>query len=129
MHARFSHSFHIVKSDIDLHEHVNNVAYLRWIQDVAVAHWQSAAGPKLQETFTWFVLRHEIDYKKAAFQGEEITAETWVGKATKIKCERFTEISRGEDILVAAKSVWCLLDRKTKKPVRINEDVRAVLEQ
>ncbi len=121
---KFSHSFRVSKSDIDVHNHANNVAYLRWIQNVAIAHWKTAASPEMQEKFTWFVLRHEIDYKKSAFENDEITATTWVGSASKIKCERFTEIKRGEAILVQAKSVWCLLEAKTNKPTRITLELR-----
>ncbi len=125
---KFSHNFRVQKSDIDAHNHVNNVAYLRWIQDVAVAHWQTAASAQIQEDYTWFVLRHEIDYKKSAFENDDITATTWVGKATKIKCERFTEIKRGEDILVESKSVWCLLDATTNKPTRITGELKELFE-
>lgn len=125
---KFVHTFRVPKSDIDVHNHVNNVAYLRWIQDVGVAHWQAEASDEMQEKFTWFVLRHEIDYKKPSFENDEITATTWVGKATKIKCERFTEIKRGEDILVNAKSIWCLLNATTNKPTRITEELKELFE-
>ncbi len=127
MPMKFSHSFRIEKSDIDEHRHANNVAYLRWIQDVAVAHWQAATF-EMQKSFTWFVLRHEIDYKKRAFENEEITATTWVGAATKVKCERFTTIKRGAEILASGKSVWCLLDAKTNKPTRITSELRELFE-
>src|SRR5580765_5546109 len=40
---KFSHSFRVQAADIDEQGHVNNVVYLRWIQDVAVAHWRKAA--------------------------------------------------------------------------------------
>ncbi|MEZ5429440.1 MAG: thioesterase family protein [Pyrinomonadaceae bacterium] len=123
---KFSHSFRIQKDDIDEHQHVNNVAYLRWIQDVAVAHWQAAASAEQQKKYTWFVIRHEIDYKKRAFLGEEIIATTWVGEAAKVRCERFTQILRGETVLVEAKSIWCLLETETGKPSRINEELRAI---
>lgn len=125
---KFSHSFQVPKNDIDVHNHVNNIAYLRWIQDVAVAHWQAEASAAMQKKFTWFVLRHEIDYKKPAFDNDKITATTWVGKASKIKCERFTEIKRGEDMLVQSKSIWCLLDATTKKPTRITLELRDLFE-
>lgn len=125
---KFSHNFKVPKNDIDVHNHVNNVAYLRWIQDVAVAHWQAEASAAMQKKFTWFVLRHEIDYKKPAFDNDKITATTWVGKASKIKCERFTEIKRGEDMLVQSKSIWCLLDATTKKPTRITLELRDLFE-
>lgn len=120
---KFSHTFLVQKSDIDEHNHVNNVAYLRWVQEVALAHWQAEVTIETQEKYAWFVLRHEIDYKKPAFENEDITATTWVGKATKVKCDRFTEIKRGDEILVQAKSQWLLLNAKTKKPTRITEEL------
>ena len=123
---KFFHSFKVSESDIDVHKHVNNVAYLRWIQDVAVAHWQTAASSELQKKYTWYVIRHEIDYKKQAFENEEITAITWVGEATKIRCERFTEIKRGEEILAKARSVWCLLDATNNKPIRITKELQDI---
>lgn len=125
---KFSHSFRATKSDIDEQGHVNNVAYVRWIQDVAVAHWFSLTDEETRRKYTWMLTRHEIDYKKQAFENEEITATTWVGEPTRITWERFTEIKRGADLLVQARSVWCLIDRETMKPTRINEDLREVFE-
>ena len=116
---KFSHSFCVLAEDIDEQGHVNNVAYLRWIQDVAVAHWFHATTNEQQARFAWVVVRHEIDYKKQAFENEDITATTWVGEWSKVTCERFTEISRGNDLLVRGRTVWCMLDRITKRPARI----------
>ena len=121
---KFSHNFIVSKSDIDGQNHVNNVAYVRWIQDVAVAHWFSAATNIQREKYIWMVLRHEIDYKKQAFENEEVTAETWVGEPTRISWERFTEIRRGDDLLIKARSVWCLIDRETLKPTRITSELK-----
>ncbi|MBC7796117.1 MAG: acyl-CoA thioesterase, partial [Pyrinomonadaceae bacterium] len=73
---KFSHSFKVSAKDIDAQNHVNNVAYLQWIQDVAVAHWQTTANVEMLENLTWVVIRHEIDYLKPAFLDEEITATT-----------------------------------------------------
>jgi acyl-CoA thioester hydrolase len=115
-------------SDIDAHNYVNNVAYLCWIQDVAVAHWQTEASAEMQKKFTWFVLRHEIDYKKSAFENDEIRATTWVGKASKIKYERFTEIKRDDDILVRSKSIWCLLNTTMNRPTRITLELRELFQ-
>lgn len=121
---KFLHSFIVKPEHLDEQNHVNNVVYVQWIQDVAVAHWQNAASEEAQGKFIWFLLRHEIDYKKQAFEGEEITAVTWVGKATKVTCQRFTEIRRGEVLLVQAKSNWCMLDLVTKKPAKISDEIR-----
>lgn len=124
---RFTRHFTVKNSDIDEQGHVNNVVYVRYIQDVAVAHWFSAASEEIREKYTWVVLRHEIDYKKQAFEAEEITATTWVGEPTRISWERFTEIRRGADLLVKAKSIWCLIDRQTTKPTRITTELVKLL--
>ncbi|MBS1794086.1 MAG: acyl-CoA thioesterase [Acidobacteria bacterium] len=120
---KFSHSFHVAGADIDEQGHVNNVAYVRWIQDVAVAHWFAVTDEALREKYTWVVLRHEIDYKKQGFENDAVTATTWVGEPTRISWERFTEIRRGHELLVKARSVWCLIDRRTTKPSRITSDL------
>jgi len=121
---RFSHSFSVDRSDIDELEHVNNVAYLRWIQDVAVAHWSEAVDDEHKAKYFWVVVRHEIDYKKPAFAGEEVTLTTWVGEWTAVTCERFTEIRRRDELLVKGRTVWCMCDRETNKPVRIGMELR-----
>ena len=125
---KFSHSFRVSVADIDLQGHVNNVAYVKWIQDVAVAHWLSATTEAEREKFTWVVLRHEIDYKKQAFENEEVTVTTWVGEPTRISWERFTEITCGESLLVKARSVWCLIDRETSKPTRISLELKELFQ-
>ncbi len=123
---KFSHSFVVSAADIDAQNHVNNVAYVRWIQDVAVAHWMSRTDAATREKLTWIVTRHEIDYKKPAFENEEITVTTWVGEPTRVSWERFTEITRGETLLVKARSVWCLIDRESSKPTRISAEMKAL---
>jgi acyl-CoA thioester hydrolase len=81
----FEMTIAVEPSDIDGLGHVNNVVYVRWVQDVAVAHWRAAAPHAEQEKLRWVVLRHEIDYKQAARLGDRIVARTWVGTATRIK--------------------------------------------
>lgn len=124
---KFSHSFRVSAEDIDAQGHVGNVAYVKWIQTVAVAHWFSVTTKETREKYTWIVTRHEIDYKKQAFAGEEVTATTWVGEPTRITWERLTEITRGADLLVKARSVWCLIDRETSKPTRITLELKEFL--
>ena len=51
---------------------------MQWIQQVAVAHWDSAANPAHKDAYFWVVVRHEIDYLRPAFEGDRITARTWI---------------------------------------------------
>lgn len=71
------------ESDIDQLGHVNNVRYVQWVQDIAVAHWQATASEADQKGLLWVVLRHEIDYKQPCFLRDELIARTWVGSATR----------------------------------------------
>jgi acyl-CoA thioester hydrolase len=123
MAQKFSHNFTVRPEEIDEHGHVNNVVYLQWIQDIAVAHWNAYASEELREKFGWWVSRHEIDYKRRAFAGEEITATTWVGEWKAVTCERFTEITRGDDLLVKSRTVWAMIDRETTRPARITSEI------
>ena len=114
-------------SDIDRMGHVNNVVYLRWVQDAATAHWTATAAPEDQASLLWVVLRHEIDYLRPALLGDSIKARTWVGPASKLKFERHVEILRASDrvVLARARSLWCPLDSLTMKPVAVSAQVRA----
>jgi acyl-CoA thioester hydrolase len=120
--ARFTMPLRVADADIDRQGHVNNVAFVRYVQDVAVAHWLSAAPAAVREAFTWVVRRHEVEYLRPAFAGEELSVRTWVGEPSGATWERFTEILRaGEDKpLVTARTVWVLLDAATGRPRRVD---------
>ena len=117
----------VVAADIDEQNHVNNTVYVRWVQDIASAHWRAIASPEAQEAIGWVVLRHEIDYKTPATLGDEVVLRTWVGKATRLTFERFTEIRRKRDrqLLSQARTLWCPINTETGRPVRVSAKVRA----
>jgi len=114
-------------ADIDQLGHVNNVIYLRWVQEAAVAHWTAAAPAADQAKLLWVVVRHEIDYQQPAFLGDRIIARTWVGSASRIRFERFTELLRASDrgLLAKARTLWCPIDTRTGKPASVSPEVRA----
>ena len=114
-------------SDIDQLGHVNNVTYLRWVQDAAVAHWQAAAPAADQTRLIWVVVRHEIDYRRPAFLEDQIIARTWVGTASGRRFERHTELLRASDrrLLVRARTVWCPLDRETGRMTGVSPEVHS----
>ena len=116
----------VTPADIDEQNHVNNTVYLHWVQEVAIAHWKSLASTEAQSAIGWIVLRHEIDYKIPASLEDEIVLRTWVGEASRLKFERFTEIRRKIDngLLAEARTVWVPIDTKTGKPTRVSGDVR-----
>jgi acyl-CoA thioester hydrolase len=122
----FEISVSVMPEDIDGQNHVNNTVYLRWIQDVATAHWQAIASSEAQESIGWVVLRHEIDYKAPACLGDDVLLRTWVGKASRLTFERFTETLRKSDgqLLSKARTLWCPINAQTGRPVRVPVKVR-----
>ena len=125
--AIFEMTVPVLSTDIDEQSHVNNTVYLRWIQDVAIAHWKSLASAQSQAAIGWIVLRHEIDYKLPASFGDEIVLRTWVGQASRLKFERFTEVRRKIDnqLLSQARTLWVPIDVRTGKPTRVSAELRA----
>jgi acyl-CoA thioester hydrolase len=123
----FELSIAVEPGDIDVLGHVNNVVYLRWVQDIAIAHWSAVASAQDRAKIFWVVLRHEIDYKQAAHLGDTILARTWVGAATRIRFERNTELLRASDncVLAKARTLWCPIDAITGKPTGVRTEVRA----
>ena len=113
-------------ADIDYQGHVNNVVYVRWVQDVAQAHWMARATAEDQKRLLWVVVRHEIDYKQSAQLGDAILARTWVGAATRATFERFTELRRAADdvVLAKARSLWCPIDAQTRRPAGVSAALR-----
>ena len=124
--APFEIAVSVNPEDIDEQDHVNNTVYVRWVQKVAIAHWQALASPAAQASIGWVVVRHEIDYKAPACLGDQIVLRTWVGKASRITFERFTEIRRSSDgqLLAKARTLWCPISSQTGRPVRVSADVR-----
>ena len=120
----------VAPADIDGQGHVNNVVYLRWMQEAATAHWESAAPPELRARVNWVVTRHEVDYKAPAFVGERLVARTWVGEPSGATWERFIEIRRASDdrLLARGRSVYAALDRATGRPRRVDAELRRPLE-
>ncbi|MBA9079437.1 acyl-CoA thioesterase [Rufibacter quisquiliarum] len=127
--GKFSIEIRVTPQDIDALGHVNNVVYLRWVQEVSAAHWAQVAPPRVQEKFLWVVLRHEIDFHKPAFLQDTVTGYTWVGEHQGAKFERFVSLYRTAtgELLAAAKTVWCLLDAQTLRPRRIEQELLRLL--
>lgn len=127
-HARFEQPVPVIPEDFDELGHVNNVVYLRWVQDVATAHWRAASTADQQARYAWVAHRHEIDYKAPGLPGDAIIASTWVGAAEAVRFERFVEILRASDrkVLVAARTIWVPIARTTGRVTRVDDAVRRV---
>ncbi len=123
----FELTFTATPEHIDELGHVNNAVWVQWVQQVAVAHWDSLADQAHQGAYFWVVVRHEIDYLRAAHAGDVVTARTWIGEAPRgARFDRFVEFTGADDKLcVRAKTQRAIIDKGSGRPVRVPPEVIA----
>ncbi len=122
--AIFTRTFTAQPADIDELDHVNNSIWVRWIQDLAIAHWNAAASPEHVAAYYWVVVRHEIDFRGNIAAGESVEGRTWVGEAPRgAKFDRHVEFVKDGKVIVRAKTTWAILDKTTGRALRVPTDV------
>jgi acyl-CoA thioester hydrolase len=125
----YTRSFTIPGDVIDENGHVNNVAYVQWMQEIAVEHYASIGGIAAQgNEATWFIREHRIEYFLPAFAGEEIEIRTWVENIRRVRSLRKYEFVRKSDgkVVVKGETDWVFVDAKTGAPRAIPEEVSKV---
>ena len=78
---------------IDIHGHVNNQEYLRWMEEIAIEHSTAQGWPMeryLNSGASWYVRSHFIEYLRPALLGDEIAVCTWVAAMTERESPRRT---------------------------------------
>ena len=125
MKPRFTTHITAGADDIDELGHVNNAVWVRWIQDVAVMHWNAVAPPEHRDRYVWVVTRHEIDYRGNVHAGDTVTAETGVSEPPRgarfDRHMRFTDADGKEK--VEAKTTWAIVDRASGRLLRVPAEV------
>jgi acyl-CoA thioester hydrolase len=124
----YTFSLIVKKNEIDDLNHVNNINYIKWVQNAAQKHWKILSSTNFDAKYVWVVLRHEIDYLNSAKLNDELTVYTCIGVSSGVKSERFVEIKKASKLIAKAKTIWCLLDKQTMKPTRIPLEIMKILE-
>ncbi|MFI4874951.1 MAG: acyl-CoA thioesterase [Blastopirellula sp. JB062] len=128
MAATYEHEISVAQADIDMQGHVNNLVYLRWMQDAAVAHSVAENwGKRRYEELGcgWVVRAHSIEYLAPAFAEEKLVVRTWLSDYFTASVLRQYEIYRVCDkrILAKAETKWVLIDMVKRTPRRIPEEI------
>ncbi|NNE77804.1 MAG: acyl-CoA thioesterase [Pricia sp.] len=124
----FQKTITVKEEDLDELNHVNNVRYVQWIQDISKEHWLASASAKMQDGIIWVVMNHDITYKNAAKLGDTIKVQTYIAQSHGATSIRIVEMHNAltSQLLVRSKTKWCLLNSKTLKPTRISDDIKNV---
>ncbi len=120
----------VPESAIDENGHVNNVAFVQWMQDVAIRHFDAVGGRAAMQAAggAWVVRSHNVEYLLPAFAGEHLQVLTWVAnfnRALSLRRYRFLRASDGK-LLVRGETLWVFVSTRTGRPLRIPDDLRQV---
>jgi acyl-CoA thioester hydrolase len=116
--------------EIDGQGHANNVVFVQWMQDAAVAHSAAQGWPGeryAQAGFGWVVRWHRIEYLQPALAGDQLIVRTWVATMQKVMSLRRYQFIRDGDraLLATAETMWAFIDYATVRPARILPEVAA----
>lgn len=125
----YLHRLAVVEDDLDEMNHVNNLRYLRWCLQAAVAHSNAVgwSSKRYHESGYGFIVRaHKIKYRIPAVLGDEIVIHTWIENMEKVSSDRRYQIVRKSDgkRLAEAETTWVYVDLKTLALTRIPQQVR-----
>ncbi|MEX0291210.1 MAG: acyl-CoA thioesterase [Flavobacteriaceae bacterium] len=123
-------SITVQEEDLDELQHVNNVRYVQWIQDISKEHWQSAVSAQMAREVIWVVQNHNITYKGAAVLGDVLELKTYIKDTKGATSIRVVEIRNANtaELLLESITSWCLLHPKTFRPMRISEEISAIFD-
>lgn len=129
MELRYKKEIEVTKEHIDELNHVNNVVYVKWIQDISREHWCDVLEPGLSRTYIWVVVNHFVEYKRPSLLGDTLIAETYIQNLEGSTSNRVVEFrnAKTNKIVVQAVTKWCLLDSDTKRPLRIPQEIMDLL--
>ncbi|MGE5387199.1 MAG: acyl-CoA thioesterase [Betaproteobacteria bacterium] len=118
---------------IDVHQHVNNQEFLRWMQEIAIEHSSAQGWPMeryLKSGASWYVRSHFIEYLRPALLGDDLQVCTWISDMQERSSPRQTLFLRVSDrrILARAETQWIFVNLKNGRPVAIPEALRTAFE-
>ena len=124
----FEQSILVEESHLDELQHVNNVQYLKWVQDISGAHWQHLIRDNPTEFGLWVVRSHHIEYKRQVKLGDRLRVVTHVELTEGFLSERRVRffLEDSNTLVAQCSTQWCYLDPLSQKLLRIPEEVHAI---
>ena len=123
--ARFVHEVQMRWSDMDAYRHINNSAYLQYLEQARVAMFFHRNEGFSSGTV---IARHEIEYKRPlVYRSDPVRVETWV---TRIGNASFTvayEVKDDEFVYAIAETVLVPYDLAAERPRRVTIEERDYL--
>jgi acyl-CoA thioester hydrolase len=109
--------------------HVNNLRYLKWCLQAAVAHSKQVGwtSQRYHEKGYGFIVRaHKIKYRIPALLGEKVIVRTWINNMEKVSSDRRYVILRAIDNkrLAEAETTWVYVNLNSLELEKIPPEIR-----
>ena len=125
MSHRYILKVKVIKDHLDDLNHVNNVQYLIWSQEIAKAHWQKINN-KIKIEGVWMVRSHEVEYRLGAYLNDEIRIETHIENIRGPLSYRIVEFynNKTAQLIVSCRTQWCYVNLASRKPINVSTKIQ-----
>lgn len=127
--ARFVHPVHMRWSDMDAYRHINNSAYLQYLEQARVAmFFDRNSGPYSGFSAGTVISRHEIDYlRPVVYHPAPLRLELWIGRIRGASFTVHYEVFDGDALAARAQTSCVTFDFELRRPRRLTDEERGVL--
>jgi acyl-CoA thioester hydrolase len=107
--------------DIDFNGHVNNIVYIRWLEDMRMVGFETIVPIKscIEQGQLPVLIRTDIRYRRAVKMFDEPEGLLWVSRYTRTTFTIEAEILVAGECYADATQTGVFLNAKTGKPVRL----------
>ena len=105
---------------VDVNRHINNVAYVQWMQEAAIRHSDASGCTRMTRAAgaMWVARTHRIEYLRPGFAGDVLAVRTWVADFRRVRSLRRYQFTRIADqvTLAEGETDWVFVDAVTGRP-------------
>ncbi|MFN4362543.1 acyl-CoA thioesterase [Chryseobacterium hispalense] len=117
----------VTEEHIDRNNHVNNVQYVKWVEEIAGEHWDFVKHKTKNPEDIWMLLDHHIQYKKQVYLGEMLTIKTYPKTPEGIRQPRKVEFYCNGQLVADSLTLWVFIDKGTQRIIRLESDWLEIL--
>ena len=116
---KFIQEIIVRNNHLDDLNHVNNVQYLNWAQEIAKAHWNYLTKDLKDEFGIWVVRHHDVSYRLGSFIGETIKVSTYIANVRGPVSDRIVEFhnKKTNKLLVKVCTKWCYIQNINERKI------------
>ena len=120
--GKYRKAFHIPYYDTDKDGRITSYNILKYFGETSASQTDefSLNEEEKKSNYGWMIYRWKVKIKKYPKAKEKVYIETWISKLDRFYAYReFAILSKENEVLGVASTVWIMVDMKKKRPIRI----------